>query len=108
VAEFAATHSPPVVTSTDSVIYAQQNIAALAYWKAVPLEALYGQYGCTVSGEEVRMQVGGDGVTRATAGWAAYCPPGIDANLIPFVVLPRTDAHVAASSESSMEVFAAT
>jgi hypothetical protein len=79
-------------------------MAALAYWKAVPLEALYGQYGCTVSGEEVRMQVGGDGVSRATASWAVDCPPGINGYIISFYVLPRADAHVAAPSESTMAI----
>jgi hypothetical protein len=101
VAEFASTHSVPRVGPEPS-IDAQQ--AVLAYWKALPIQALFGQYGCTVEGPEVRMQVGGDGVSRATASWASYCPPGINDSMIRFYVLPRADAHVAAASESTMAI----
>jgi hypothetical protein len=79
---------------SDPAIDAQES--ALAHLKAIPWEALYGQYGCTVKGVEVKVQVGGDGVSRATAGLASDCPPGIDGKLIMFLVLPRADAHVAA------------
>jgi hypothetical protein len=41
--------------------------------------------------------------------WAShlvyFCPLGIDGNLMLSPVLPRTDAHVAAPSESTLAVF---
>jgi hypothetical protein len=104
VAQFASTHTPPVVTSTDPAIYAQQNVAAYEYLKALPVQALYGQYGCTVSYASASMQVGGDGVSRATADRVINCPAGIDSDLISFNVLPRADAHVAAPGLSTMAV----
>jgi hypothetical protein len=104
VAQFASTHTPPVVTSTDPAIYAQQNAAAYEYLKALPVQALYGQYGCAVSFSAASMQVGGDGVNRATADRVVNCPAGVDTSLISPNVLPRTDAHVAAPSMSTMAV----
>jgi hypothetical protein len=43
VAAFAATHSIPVVNSTDRATYAAQNAAALAYWKAAPVAEMVAQ-----------------------------------------------------------------
>jgi hypothetical protein len=106
VAQFASTHTPPVVTSTDPAIYAQQNAAAYEYLKALPVQALYGQYGCAVSYSAASMQVGGDGVNRATADRVVNCPAGVNSNLISFNVLPRADAHVAAPSLSTMVIIA--
>jgi hypothetical protein len=104
VAQFASTHTPPVVNSTDPATYAQQNVAAYEYLKVLPVQALYGQYGCAVSFSAASMQVGGDGVNRATADRVVSCPAGVDTSLISPNVLPRADAHVAAPSQSTMAV----
>ncbi len=104
VAQFASTHTQPAVTSNDPVIYAQQTEAAYEYLKTLPVQALYGQYGCAVSFSAASMQIGGDGVRRATADRVINCPPEVNSNLISFNVLPRADAHVAAPSLSTMAI----
>jgi|GEM_PF-4160882 len=92
VANFAATHPAPVVTSSDPATFAAESQAAVTYWKAAPVEALFGQYGCTVTGKSVGLQTGDDGVARATFSWKQTCPSGVDSSSIGLSVAPRAAA----------------
>jgi hypothetical protein len=79
VASFEASHPAPVVDgSAVPATFAQETDAAYNYWKAAPIAAMLGQWGCSVSGFSDSKQVGGDGVTRTNVSWISACPTAVD------------------------------
>jgi hypothetical protein len=102
VAAFDAAHPIPAVTSTDPATYAQQNAAALAYWKAAPVSQMLAQYGCSETGLSIGEQATADGVQHTAVSMVVSCsdPTQLSKTGVSAMLTPRFSSATSLTSQA--------